>query len=110
METLLQDILSYINRLNTENIIDIGLVTAVLYSILRLLRNTRAIQMLRGLLFVILGLILLSDLGELLLGLGLDLVGLGWGRRIRHLPISGQSGHEVTQNCSQLNAGGQRSR
>ncbi|MEM7111054.1 MAG: diadenylate cyclase CdaA [Chloroflexota bacterium] len=64
MEALLQEILTYINRLNIENMIDIGLVTAVLYSLLRLLRNTRAIQMLRGLLFVALLLLLLSTIDQ----------------------------------------------
>lgn len=64
MEALLQDILSYIARLNVENIIDIGLVTAVIYLLLRLLRNTRAIQMLRGLIVVALIVLILSTIDQ----------------------------------------------
>ncbi|MCB9430475.1 MAG: TIGR00159 family protein [Ardenticatenaceae bacterium] len=64
MDSLTTQLLTYINRLDAPSIIDIALVTAVLYGLLLLIRNTRAIQMLRGLIIVALIVFILSSVEQ----------------------------------------------
>lgn len=65
MGIVLDRILEYINQLTLISILDILLVTAVIYSILILIRGTRAVQVLRGFIGLALVIALLSSIIEL---------------------------------------------
>lgn len=55
----------YLSQLNMTDVLDILLVTAVIYSALILIRGTRAVQVLRGLIGLALIIVLLSSIIEL---------------------------------------------
>ena len=61
MPNFLGEILYFIQRLNWLNFLDLFLVTAVFYAILLLLRDTQAIVLLRGVLFFVILLVLLTS-------------------------------------------------
>src|SRR3989337_4173320 len=62
LNTLLGDFASYIQRLNWLSVLDLLLVTAVLFVLLRLLRGTRAVVLLRGMVVLVAVLALLTSL------------------------------------------------
>lgn len=62
LNTLLGDFASYIQRLNWLSLLDLLLVTAVLFVLLRLVRGTRAVVLLRGMVVVVVGLAVLTSL------------------------------------------------
>jgi diadenylate cyclase len=62
INTLLGDFASYIQRLNWLSLLDLLLVTAVLFVLLRLLRGTRAVVLLRGMVVLVVVLALLTSL------------------------------------------------
>ena len=62
LNTLLGDFASYIQRLNWLSILDLLLVTAVLFVLLRLVRGTRAVVLLRGMVVLIVALAVLTSL------------------------------------------------
>ncbi|HKY84772.1 MAG TPA: diadenylate cyclase CdaA [Anaerolineales bacterium] len=62
LNTLLGDFSSYIQRLNWLSVLDLLLVTAVLYVLLRLVRGTRAVVLLRGMVVLVVGLAVLTSL------------------------------------------------
>jgi diadenylate cyclase len=62
VNTLLGDFASYIQRLSWLSILDILLVTAVLFVLLRLVRGTRAVVLLRGMVVLIVVLALITSL------------------------------------------------
>lgn len=53
MNTVLQYIVSYIDLLNISDLIDILIVAGIIYYIIRLIRGTRAIQLVKGLVLLI---------------------------------------------------------
>jgi diadenylate cyclase len=62
LNTLLGDFASYIQRLNWLSVLDLLLVTAVLFVLLRLVRGTRAVVLLRGMVVLVAVLALLTSL------------------------------------------------
>jgi diadenylate cyclase len=62
---VLDKALEYLSQLNLSSVLDILLVTAVIYSVLILIRGTRAVQVLRGFLGLALIIALLSALIDL---------------------------------------------
>jgi len=62
LNTLLGDFASYIQRLNWLSVLDLLLVTAVLFVLLRLVRGTRAVVLLRGMVVLVSVLALLTSL------------------------------------------------
>lgn len=60
----MENAINYLNQLDLFSIIDILLVTAVIYSGLLLIRGTRAVQVLRGLIVLALLVILLTSVEE----------------------------------------------
>jgi diadenylate cyclase len=62
VNTLLGDFASYIQRLNWLSVLDVLLVTAVLFVLLRLVRGTRAVVLLRGMVVLVVALALLTSL------------------------------------------------
>ncbi len=62
LNTLLGDFASYIQRLNWLSVLDLLLVTAVLFVLLRLVRGTRAVVLLRGMIVLLVGLAILTSL------------------------------------------------
>jgi diadenylate cyclase len=62
LNTLLEDFASYLQRLNWLSILDLLLVTAVLFVLLRLVRGTRAVVLLRGMVVLVVALALLTSL------------------------------------------------
>jgi diadenylate cyclase len=62
LNTLLGDFASYIQRLNWLSVLDLLLVTAVLFVLLRLVRGTRAVVLLRGMVVLVAALALLTSL------------------------------------------------
>ena len=61
MQNLLGEILYFFQRLNWLNLLDLFLVTAVFYAVLLLLRDTQTVVMLRGVLFFVILLTLLTS-------------------------------------------------
>jgi diadenylate cyclase len=61
LQNLLGEILYFFQRLNWLNLLDLFLVTAVFYAVLLLLRDTQTVVMLRGVLFFIILLTLLTS-------------------------------------------------
>ncbi len=72
LEQVIQQLSYYIAALNWESAIDIALVTLIIFSLMRLIRGTRAIQVLRGFLIVA------TMLWAVLLLTPLDLPALNW--------------------------------
>ena len=62
LNTLLGDFASYIQRLNWLSVLDLLLVTAVLFVLMRLVRGTRAVVLLRGMVVLVAVLALLTSL------------------------------------------------
>ncbi|HMK08697.1 MAG TPA: diadenylate cyclase CdaA [Anaerolineales bacterium] len=62
LNTLLGDFASYLQRLNWLSVLDLMLVTGVLFVLLRLLRGTRAVVLLRGMVVLVVALALLTTL------------------------------------------------
>jgi len=62
LNTLLGDFASYLQRLTWLSIVDLLLVTAVLFVLLRLVRGTRAVVLLRGMVVLVIGLAVLTSL------------------------------------------------
>ncbi|HLE23631.1 MAG TPA: hypothetical protein VI701_04915, partial [Anaerolineales bacterium] len=62
VNTLLGDFASYIQRLNWLSVLDLLLVTGVLFVLLRLVRGTRAVVLLRGMVVLVAVLALLTSL------------------------------------------------
>jgi diadenylate cyclase len=62
LNTLLGDFASYIQRLNWLAVLDLLLVTTVLFVLLRLVRGTRAVVLLRGMVVLVVVLALLTSL------------------------------------------------
>jgi len=62
LNTLLGDFASYIQRLNWLSVLDLLLVTTVLFVLLRLVRGTRAVVLLRGMVVLVAVLALLTSL------------------------------------------------
>ncbi len=65
MAELLSEILFLFSRLDAAGVIDILLVTLVIYSLLRLVRGTQAVVLLRGIIFLILAIALLTSVFRL---------------------------------------------
>jgi diadenylate cyclase len=61
LQNLLGEILYFFQRLNWLNLLDLFLVTAVFYAVLLLLRDTQTVVMLRGVLFFVILLTLLTS-------------------------------------------------
>ncbi|MCA9962211.1 MAG: hypothetical protein KC443_24415, partial [Anaerolineales bacterium] len=59
----MDNVLNYLSQLQWDwnNVLDIALVTAVIYTVLVLIRGTRAVQVLRGLIVLALLVFLLSS-------------------------------------------------
>ncbi len=66
----MEELFSYFSRINSTALIDILLVTAVIFVMLLLIRGTRAVQVLRGALVLVLFIFLLTTL--------FDLPAFGW--------------------------------
>lgn len=58
-------VLLYLSRINFTSILDIALVTAIIYVLFLLIRGTRAVQVLRGVLVLVLIILLLTNILEL---------------------------------------------
>jgi diadenylate cyclase len=65
LSNLLADLIFIFQRLDWMSVLDIALVTAVFFAILSLLRDTQAMVLLRGVLFLIVGISLLTSLDVL---------------------------------------------
>src|SRR5215208_1661528 len=65
MENFLNNILFIFQRLNWLNVLDILLVTLIFFVLLYFLRDTQAMVLLRGMIFLIVALVLLTTLVEL---------------------------------------------
>jgi len=62
----MEDILAALARLRQwQNLVDIGLVSLLIYALLRLFRGTQAIQLMRGILLIALGAAILSQIADL---------------------------------------------
>jgi len=61
----LADVLELLRRITWLDVLDILLVTAIFYGLLRLVRGTRAVQLLRGILVVLVFFALLTSFGQL---------------------------------------------
>lgn len=61
----MEEFVSYINRLNVTALLDIALVTAVIFTLLLLIRGTRAVQVLRGVFVLLLLVVLLTTFLDL---------------------------------------------
>lgn len=71
---ILEQINFYLNQLTLDSVIDILLVTAVIVAVLRVIRGTRAVQLLRGIIiFILLALALVVGLSNFF-----ELPALGW--------------------------------
>lgn len=66
----MEELFSYVSRINSTALVDILLVTAVIFVMLLLIRGTRAVQVLRGALVLVLFIFLLTTL--------FDLPAFGW--------------------------------
>lgn len=65
MAELLSELLSLFSRLEVVDVVDILLVTLAIYSLLRLVRGTQAVVLLRGIIFLILAIALLTSVFRL---------------------------------------------
>jgi len=65
MENFLNNILFIFQRLNWLNVLDILLVTLIFFVVLYSLRDTQAMVLLRGMIFLVVALVLLTTLVEL---------------------------------------------
>jgi diadenylate cyclase len=65
MEIILEQVNYFLSQLTWTSLVDILLVTGIIYTILVLIRGTRAVQLLRGLIFLALIFLLLSRFVEL---------------------------------------------
>ncbi len=61
----MEDFFSYLSRLDLSALLDILLVTAVIYILFVLIRGTRAVQLLRGVMVLVLIILLLTSLFDL---------------------------------------------
>src|ERR671925_1964678 len=65
MENFLNNLLFIFQRLNWLNVLDILLVTLIFFVLLYSLRDTQAMVLLRGMIFLVVALVLLTTLVEL---------------------------------------------
>jgi diadenylate cyclase len=61
----LHDLVTYLRAIRLVDVVDILLVAAVFYGLLYMVRGTRAVQLLRGILVLVLGVFLLSQVARL---------------------------------------------
>lgn len=61
----MEEFLSYLSRIDLYSLLDIALVTAFIYALFLLIRGTRAVQVLRGVLVLVLVILLLTTILEL---------------------------------------------